>query len=234
MSEQPGQPSPPPPPSSGSLIATLGGIAMLSGFFVVLTFQLTAPRIERNKQAALEKAVFAVLPEAVVRRNFHLDADGLVPLPDAEFARANLFAGYAADGRLAGLAMEASARGYQDVVTILYGYSPETRCVIGFTVLQSTETPGLGDKVETDPQFLANFGCLEARLNPEGTAMANEIVTVKHGKKAHPWEIDGISGATVTSVAIGTALRRSTSEMLPLLERFKDALPLHIEPPAGP
>ncbi len=225
---------PPAAPGSGSLIATLGLIAMLSGFFVVLGFQLTAPRIERNKQQALEKAVFAVLPDAVVRRNFRLDANGLVPLPDAEFARANLFAGYTAAGRLAGVAMEASARGYQDVVRILYGYSPETGCIIGFTVLQSTETPGLGDRVETDPQFLANFECLEARLNADGTALANEIVTVKHGRKVHPWEIDGISGATVTSTAIGTALRRSTNEMLPLLARFMDALPLQIEPPTAP
>jgi electron transport complex protein RnfG len=92
------------------------------------------------------------------------------------------------------------------------------------TVLQSTETPGLGDKVSTDPDFLANFDCLEARLNEEGSAMANEIVTVKNGNKTQPWQIDGISGATVTSVAVGTAIRESTNKMLPLLLEHKDAL----------
>jgi electron transport complex protein RnfG len=120
--------------------------------------------------------------------------------------------------------MEASARGYQDVVRILYGYSLERSCVIGITVLQSTETPGLGDKVETDPDFLANFECLDASLNEAGTAVANPIVTVKNGNKTDPWQIDGISGATVTSTAIGTALRRSTTEMVPLLARYKDSL----------
>lgn len=224
MSEAPSTPAPAMPASS-SLILTLGIIAMLSGLLVVLTFQLTQPRIALNKQRALEKAVFTVLPEATVRKNFLLDESGLTALPDEAFAQANVFAGYDAEGNLAGVAMEASARGYQDVVVTLYGYSLEREAIIGMTVLQSTETPGLGDKVSSDPAFLANFESLDARLNEQGTAMANDIVTVKNGKKTEPWQIDGISGATVTSTAIGNGLRTSTSEMLPLLAKYKSSLP---------
>lgn len=211
-------------PKSVSLILTLGIIAMLSGFFVVLTVQLTADRIAANEQRALENAVFAVLPDATSSRNFLLDESGLQPLGDDEIARANVFAGYTAEGELAGVAMEGSARGYQDVVKVLYGYALDSECVIGMTVLQSTETPGLGDKVSTDPDFLANFDCLEARVNEEGTAMANEIVPVKNGNKTQPWQIDGISGATVTSFAVGNAIRESTNELLPLLMKNKEAL----------
>jgi electron transport complex protein RnfG len=211
-------------PHSGRLIATLAAIAMMSGLLVALTAQLTHDRIIHNRQQALERAVFTVLTDATSRRNFLLDESGLTPLPEAAFAQANVFAGYDAGGRLVGVAMEASARGYQDVVTILYGYSLERECVVGITVLQSTETPGLGDKVDTDPQFLANFHCLDARLNPERSAPANPIVTVKNGRKTDPWQIDGISGATVTSTAIGNALRASTTRMLPLLAPHADAL----------
>jgi electron transport complex protein RnfG len=211
-------------PKSTSLILTLGIIAMLAGFFVVMTVQLTAPRIALNEQRALEKALFAVLPEASSSKNFLLDETGLHPLAKEDIGQANVFAGYTAEGDLAGVAMEGDARGYQDVVKVLYGYAIDSGCVIGMTVLQSTETPGLGDKVSTDPDFLANFDCLEARLNEDGTAMAHEIVTVKNGNKTQPWQIDGISGATVTSTAIGTALRESTNEMLPLLMKYKEAL----------
>jgi electron transport complex protein RnfG len=211
-------------PKSTSLILTLGIIAMLAGFFVVLTVQLTAPRIALNEQRALEKAIFTVLPEASSSRNFLLDESGLHALPKEDIGQANVFAGYTPDGELVGVAMEGSARGYQDVVKVLYGYVIETRCIIGMTVLQSTETPGLGDKVSTDPDFLANFDCLEARLNEEGSAMANEIVTVKNGNKTQPWQIDGISGATVTSMAVGTAIRESTNKLLPLLLEHKDVL----------
>jgi len=217
-------------PSSLRLIATLGIISMLSGLLIVLSVQLTKPIIQRNEQNALETAVFTVLPQAKSRVNYHLDETGLVKLDDSEFAKANVFAGYDEDGKLTGLAMEASARGYADIVKVLYGYSVESECIIGITILQSTETPGLGDKAGKDPDFLANFDCLEAKVNADGSAMAHEIVTVKNGKKEHPWQIDGISGATVTSTAIGNGLRQSTSEMLPLLHKFKESLALHIEP----
>jgi electron transport complex protein RnfG len=216
-------------PGSGRLITALGLIAMMSGLLVVLAFQLTAPRIALNKQRALEKAITSVLPEAVSRINYRLDENGLTELPGDAIAEANVFAGYDSGGKLYGLAMEAGARGYQDIVKILYGYSLETSCVIGITVLQSTETPGLGDKVSTDPDFLANFDCLDASLNEEGTAIANPIVTVKNGKKTQPWQIDGISGATVTSTAIGNALRESTGEMLPLLARHIDSLQRNLD-----
>lgn len=221
-------------PKSRSLIITLAGIAMMSGVLVVLAYQLTLPRIILNKQQALEEAIFTVLPEATAKRNYLLDESGLQPLPEEDFARANLFAGYDAEGRLTGLAMEGAARGYQDVVRVLYAYSVEDACITGMTVLESKETPGLGDRVETDPDFLANFDCLQARLNEAGTALAQSIETVKHGKKTDPWQIDGISGATVTSTAIGNAIQGSASEMLPQLVRHLDSLDQSIPvPPAS-
>ena len=207
-------------PSSGRLIAVLGGIAMVSGLLVVTAFQATQPRIARNRRAALERAVFTVLPGATVRSNLVVDAAGLTPLPDEALSEANVFAGYDVSGALVGVALEASARGYQDVVRLLYGYAPDRECIIGITVLQSTETPGLGDRIETDPGFLENFSCLDARLNDDRTDLLHSIETVKHGEKTDPWQIDGISGATVTSSAVGKALRESTHTMLPLLARY--------------
>ena len=218
-------------PSSRSLILTLGVIAMLSGLFVVLAFQLTLPRITLNQQKALEKAVFSVLPDTVSRTNLLLNESGLTLLPEDAFAQANVFAGYNSQGELTGLAMEASGRGYQDVVKVLYGYSLESQCIIGMTVLESRETPGLGDRVESDPGFIANFECLDASLNAELTAVAHPIITVKNGKKTEAWQIDGISGATVTSTAIGNALRDSTERMLPPLLKNRDSIDLN-QPPS--
>lgn len=211
-------------PKSSKLITALALIAMIAGLLIALTFQVTAPRIETNKQKALEKAIFSVLPEATSHGNFQLLDGELTGLPPEGFAQANVFAGYDDEGNLIGLAMEASARGYQDVVRILYAYSPETQCILGFTVLQSSETPGIGDKVEKDAAFQKNFNCLDARLAPDGAALANPIVTVKNGKKVNIWEIDGISGATITSTAIGKALNRSANEMLPALSSNKAVL----------
>jgi len=216
-------------PSSLRLIVSLGLIAMISGLFIVLAVQLTKEKIAHNKQVALEKAIFAVLPAATQSVKYRLDESGLVKLPN-EATDANVYAGYDAGGDLAGLAMEGSARGYQDVVKVLYGYSLDREAIIGMTVLESTETPGLGDRANNDPEFHANFKNLDARLTEDGTAVANPIVTVKNGKKEQPWQIDGISGATVTSTAIGNGMRESTNRLLPLLHQYQSSLEMNLNP----
>jgi len=226
MSEQPPS-AHPAGPGSLRLIVSLGLIAMISGLFIVLSVQLTKEKIAHNKQVALEKAVFAVLPEASQIVKYRLDDSGLVKLPN-EATDANVYAGYDAGGHLAGLAMEGAARGYQDVVKVLYGFSIEKQAIIGMTVLESTETPGLGDRANSDPEFHENFKNLDASLTEDGSAVANPIVTVKNGKKEHPWQIDGISGATVTSTAIGNGMRESTNRLLPLLHKYQSSLEMNL------
>ncbi len=216
-------------PSSARLIATLAVVAMLSGFLVVLAYQITLGPIADNHRNALERAVFGVLPGATVRANFYVAETGAQRLADDEIDQANVFAGYNENGALVGFAMQAAARGYADVIRVLYGYSPDRECIIGFTVLQSAETPGLGDKIETEPGFLANFEHLDVRLNPEGTALLNPITVVPQSAKTDAWQIDGITGATVSSRAVGNALRDSTSRMLPLLARYRNEFTLSSE-----
>ena len=105
--------------------------------------------------------------------------------------------------------------GYQDVIALLYGYAPEHEAVVGIRVLESRETPGLGDKIETDARFLANFERLDVSLTPDGAAPAHPIEPVKPGEKQHPWQIDGITGATISSHAVADILRRSTALWIP-------------------
>jgi electron transport complex protein RnfG len=73
--------------------------------------------------------------------------------------------------------------------------------------------------VEIEPHFIANFAALDARLNATGDGLANPIVTVKQGEKTEPWQIDGITGATITSEAIGNILDDSANAWVPALER---------------
>jgi electron transport complex protein RnfG len=109
--------------------------------------------------------------------------------------------------------------GYQDNIRVLYAYSFDEHAIVGMKVLDSKETPGLGDRVEVEPHFIANFDNLDVRLDDSGDALANPIVTVKQGEKTEPWQIDGITGATITSEAIGNLLNASASAWIPLLER---------------
>ncbi len=120
------------------------------------------------------------------------------------------------------IAIEAAGQGYADIIRILYGYDPNQQAVVGFHVLESKETPGLGDKIEKDPDFLANFKALDGSLNDDQTAVRNRVVPVKKGTKQSPWEVDGITGATISSRAIGDIIGTSTERWIPLIYQNRE------------
>jgi electron transport complex protein RnfG len=101
----------------------------------------------------------------------------------------------------------------------MYAYDPACQCINAIRVTKMNETPGLGDAVVKDPEFQRNFEALDARVNGDVTALANRIVTVKHGTKREPWQIDAISGSTVTSKAIGRGLDQSAQRLVPRIQR---------------
>jgi electron transport complex protein RnfG len=219
------QPSTP----AGRMIRTLMSVAMLSGFLVVLTYQLTKPIIAENQRRAIEAAVFKVIPEAVARKDFVIIEGELKPVTEDKPTEGILvYAGYGSEGKLKGIAAKAAAQGYADLIHILYGYDPACECIRGMKVLKLAETPGLGDKIITDANFVANFEALDARLASDGQTLANEIVTVKHGTKQNPWEIDAISGATISSKAVSKAINQSAKQLLPHLVPQLDKLEVEI------
>lgn len=199
------------------LIVVLGGIAMIAGLLVVMTVEVTAARIAENTRRAIEQAVFQVIPGSTSRNDFMVGEDGIVARTDNANSGTMIYAGYDANGKLAGIATEAAAVGYQDKILVLYGYSPACQCITGIRVLKMAETPGLGDKIARDPTFLANFKALDAQLNDAGDGLRHAIVTVKHGTKAQAWQIDAISGATISSKAVGRMLNDSAQRLLPRL-----------------
>ena len=207
------------------MLRTLGLVAALSGFLVVLAHHLTLPLIEENKRIAIERALFKVIPGAVSRRDFQLTANGIEPPGETPPAQGmHLYAGYDAEGTLAGVALEAAAQGYQDVIRVLFSYDPACECIRGIEVLKMAETPGIGDKIAKDPVFLQNFEALDARLDDAGGGLANAIVSVKSGSKTEPWQIDAISGATISSKAVARMLNDTAQQALPVIVRNLDVL----------
>jgi electron transport complex protein RnfG len=204
--------------SSQAMIVTLALVATLSGVLIVSAYKGTLEAVAANKRIALERAVFKVIPGAATMKEFVVSAKGIETAGTGE----KFYAAYDAGGALKGVAAEAAANGYADVVRVLYAWSPDRQAVTGMGVVGMRETPGIGDKIITDQAFLKNFDALDARLNAEGTALANPIKVVKHGTKRNPWEIDAISGATVTTKAVGKGINASAQRLLPLLTPHLD------------
>lgn len=210
-----------PPPaipevSSAALIRTLGIVAAVCGVLIVVAYETTLPVVTANRQLALDRAVLKVIPKSVSAREFRIDsADNISS--DRKVSGTPVYAGYDDNGVLRGIAIEGAARGYADRVRVLYGYDAGCQCIVGFAVLQTRETPGIGDKISRDPAFLRNFEALDARLNAVGTGLAHPIAAVRHGAKREAWQVDAISGATVTSRAVGRAINDSAERVLPRL-----------------
>jgi electron transport complex protein RnfG len=215
--------------STWEMYRAIVGIGAFCALLIVSVYQGTAARIADNKARFLNNAIAGVLPAVRSTVEVSLDESGAL-VAAIEPANLPAFLGFGEDGDLVGAVITAQAMGYADNVTVLYSYSFDLKAIVGFMVLETKETPGLGDKVETEPHFLANFEALDARLNEDGTALANAIVTVKQGEKTEPWQIDGITGATITSEAIGVIMHKGSSYWLPALER--DAR--NFQPPSGP
>lgn len=183
---------------SFKLIMTLSVAGFISGLILVSIYLFTKPIIAQNKADALKAAVFEVLPNTHHFKTLQWDGSKLIELADANAGDGErIYLGMDSVGLFTGFAIAGEETGYQDIISAIAGYNPEDRIIIGLKVLDSKETPGLGDKILFDNDFKANFKAL---------AVDPEIVVVKKGEKKADNEIQAITGATISSKAIGRLL----------------------------
>ncbi|TFV95668.1 FMN-binding protein [Algoriphagus kandeliae] len=210
-----------PPSNSFKMLRAMAGIGIICGILIVFTYEGTLPRIEFLRAEALKEAIFKVLPGITEMQPYAYKNNSFLPAEETDTDV--VYAGYDSEGNFKGIAIVASGQGYADQIKIIYGYDPDNQKVVGFYVLESKETPGLGDKIEKDPTFLENFTALDVALNDDQSTLQNRVVTVKKGTKTNAWEVDGISGATISSRAIGEIINASASEWAPLIYKNKTA-----------
>ncbi len=180
-------------PSSMRLVLTLAIAGLLSGIAIIGIYESTLPTITANKARELREAVFKVLPgvsrmQQLVYRNGEL-------VVSEEIAKDEpvVYGGYDEQGEFLGYAIPGAGPGFQDTIGLLFGFTPERQLVLGMEVLESRETPGLGDKIYKDDDWVGSFN--ELSIDPE-------IVAVKQGTSSRPNEIDAITGATISSKAV--------------------------------
>ncbi len=209
--------------STFRLVATLAVAGILAGALIAMVNQHTMPIIEAYRAEQLRLAVYEVLPDATRYTTFYL-VDGALSasLPagakESEYKR--VYAGYKDDGELAGVAISRGESGFQDVVLVIFGLDPVSRKLSGMMVLESKETPGLGDKIFKDRAFVDQFFA-----GPEVP-----LVPVKAGAgKGTPQEVDTITGATISSKTVTRIINNAVEEWMPVLQQ---GIPDE-EPPQG-
>ncbi|MCL2031548.1 MAG: FMN-binding protein [Oscillospiraceae bacterium] len=127
---------------------------------------LTGARIGERETAARDEAMRRVI-----------GADEFLPTGDKNIYLARL------GGHTVGYAVLASPNGYGGPIRLIVGISPDFK-LIGVSLLSMSETPGYGARLQTEPEFLAQF--------------AERSLPLNYGENG----LDALSGATVTSGAV--------------------------------
>lgn len=179
------------------LISTLTVAGAIAGLLIVAAFQWANPRILRHQAEVLSSAVEEVLgaPESIESLFLYNGAfTATVPSATDTTTLERVFAGYDANHKLIGYAIVGAGPGFADVITLIFGYDPGQKRLIGMKVLDNKETPGLGDKITKDSSFVNEFN-----------GVFTPLKGVKRGAgKGATNEVDMITGATISSrVVIG-------------------------------
>jgi electron transport complex protein RnfG len=178
--------------ASARLIMTLAFAGALAGLVIVLVFGWAEPQIQAHRAAALRAAVNEVLSDPASYRSVYVTESGLSDAPPVGADTVNaekVFLGFDAAGTPVGYAITGAEPGYQDLIQLIFGYDPATQSLLGMKVLESKETPGLGDKIYKDMDFVTGFEGVET-----------PIVGVKQGAgTGADDEVDMITGATISS-----------------------------------
>ena len=193
------------------MLGTLGVAGALAGLLLVTVFQLTQPAIQEHKARVLSEAVLEVLAGPERYETLYVVDGALVAEPPAgRDARTlpRVYAGRSAQGALDGFAVTAAKPGFQDVVSLIFGFDAATGTLRGMKVLENKETPGLGDKIEKDAAFTGQFA---GRRPP--------LVGVKGGADGDA-QVDMITGATISSRTVVAAINEALERVRPALEAY--------------
>ena len=192
------------------LLLTLGTAGALAGLLIVFVFEGTQSTIQAYRAQQLQLAIEEVLSAPDRFDTLYVLDDALASeLPveaDAEDFE-QIYLGYR-DGEPVGYAIAAGEPGFQDVVAILFGYDPATGRVLGMKVLESKETPGLGDKIEKDSSFVSQFR----------TAIAPLLGVKRRDNSGDRHEVDMITGATISSRTVIRTINNAVARFGPLLK----------------
>ena len=208
-------PAPLPEPAAvraSSLLTTLGVGGAVAGLLLVIAFGLTLPRIEANRARARDLAVKEVLKAPERYDTLYVVGRTLVQKPPEGVDPKKLeqvYLGYGPGNQRIGFAIVAGAAGFQDVIQLIFGYDPKTRQLLGMKVLESKETPGLGDRIEKDQAFVSQF--VGARV---------PLLGVKKGKRSGPREVDMITGATISSKAVIRIINNALERLAPVVDAY--------------
>jgi RnfABCDGE-type electron transport complex G subunit len=115
----------------------------------------------------------------------------------------------------AGYAVKTSGKGFDGAVTVMVGWDEALEKLNGIYVLSHTETPGLGGNVDlvnsqnTWANVISGTMKDETGKRPDFQEQFRGLAREEAKLKRDGGKIDGLTGATITSVAVVEAVKNS-------------------------
>jgi len=182
--------------NTAKMISVLTIVGLVSGAALVFMYQYANPMIIKNQKDETEKAIFKIFEKGKTYEKKTVGEETIFEVKDSS-------------GKLLGYAFLAEGNGYQGTISLMVGIEPDFNTLVGMEVLDSQETPGLGQEIASD-KFESQF---------KGLKTSPEITYIKNAKPSKPNEIEAITGATISSRAVCTIL----NEKIKSLGKTKDA-----------
>lgn len=120
------------------------------------------------------------------------------------------YKGLDANGNVAGWVVPAKGQGFADKIELLLGLDADAAKITGMYVLDQKETPGLGDKIKSDPAWGAQY---------IGKDAAQEVSVTKTTPAGN--EIQAITGATISSESVTKIVNKYAADFRAALKGVK-------------
>lgn len=158
------------------MIIVMTVVSLLSGGVLAQTYRFAQPMIEKMQQEKFAQSVFDAVP-------------GASKYEEIDSAELRMFRVFGDSDVLVGYAFVAESSGFQGTIRMMVGVDEGFTKITGMTVLEHSETPGLGSRIAELPfssQFIGKSVSDEFRV--EG-------------------DIDAITGATISATAVANGLK---------------------------
>ena len=180
-----------------NMVVVLLSTAVLMGGILAVVNRITAAPIEQQKQKQLAEGIQAVMGGGQInvekRDTLRVDVD-----KDGKEETYVVHSTADKDGKQLGAAVESATQGFGGPLKILVGFNNDGN-ILGYAVLETTETPGLGAKADTWFQKGGKGNIIGK--NPK----KNKMGVTKGGEG----EVDAITASTITSRAFLKAVNNA-------------------------
>jgi electron transport complex protein RnfG len=171
------------------MLLVLSLICGVSGYSLATLKQATRQRIEAQVLTYVQgPALLGVLTQRdndpiADRKPFEVDGSKVLVFP--AFAQ----------GKLAGVALEAFAPGYSGDIGVMVGFDPNTDKLVGIGVTTQTETPGIGTRI----------------LEKSFTSQFRDHGLDKLDVRSKDGDLDAITGATYSTAGVMAAVQNAAA-----------------------